>query len=207
LPTPAKRHVLDDPVFAAWSVTDNLTSVFPPALITVGNADPLRPHSELFAEKLRANGGEAEMLFYADDHEPPLGHEYQFDLNTDEGRASTSALASIVLGDTHVAAQFGKHIGRCAGVARQGRPLIVCSRSHCQPCGERVSSRNRCASSRTRFWTREQTSGHLGRFSGLRGLPALSGFLRHSQVDSRAGPARGGEKPAVDSACPGSKRC
>ena len=42
-----KRHYLDDPAFATWSVTDNLTSAFPPTLITVGNADPLRAHPPL----------------------------------------------------------------------------------------------------------------------------------------------------------------
>lgn len=41
------RRFPDDPAFAAWSITGNVTSAFPPALITVGNADPLRPYSEL----------------------------------------------------------------------------------------------------------------------------------------------------------------
>jgi hypothetical protein len=78
-----KRNSADDPVFATLSVTDNVTSAFPPALITVGNADPLRPHSELLAEKLRAHGVELETLFWPDDHQPPLGHEYQFYLDSD----------------------------------------------------------------------------------------------------------------------------
>lgn len=81
-----KRHFLDDPAFAAWSITDNVTPAFPPALITVGNADPLNAHSVLLAEKLRAQGVETETLFYPDDHQPPLGHEYQFDLDTDAGQ-------------------------------------------------------------------------------------------------------------------------
>jgi len=81
-----KRNVLDDPAFAAWSLPDNVTSAFPPTLLTVGNADPLRRHSELLAEKLRERGVETEALFFPDDHRPPLGHEYQFDLDSDEGR-------------------------------------------------------------------------------------------------------------------------
>jgi hypothetical protein len=56
------RRFLDDSVFASWSVTDNLSTAFPPALITVGNADPLRPHSDLLVEKLRAQGVEPETL-------------------------------------------------------------------------------------------------------------------------------------------------
>jgi acetyl esterase len=81
-----KRHFLDDPVFATLSVTNNVTSAFPPALITVGNVDPLRPHSERLVEKLRAQGVEPETLFYPDDYQPPLNHEHQFDLDTDAGQ-------------------------------------------------------------------------------------------------------------------------
>jgi acetyl esterase len=81
-----KRHFLDDPAAVAWSLTDNLTPSFPPTLITVGNADPLRPHSELLAEKLRTHRVPVETVFYPDDRQPSLGHEYQFDLDTDPGR-------------------------------------------------------------------------------------------------------------------------
>jgi acetyl esterase len=80
------RRYLDDPLFATMSVNDNLTPAFPPALITVGNGDPLRPHSELLASKLRAQGIEPETLFFPYAHRPPLGHEYQFDLDTDSGQ-------------------------------------------------------------------------------------------------------------------------
>jgi acetyl esterase len=82
-----RRNPVDDPAFASWSVTDHVTNAFPPSLVTVGNADPLRPHSELLVERLQAQGVEVETLLYPDDHRPPLGHEYQFDLDTDEGQA------------------------------------------------------------------------------------------------------------------------
>lgn len=81
-----KRHFLADPAAVTWSLTDNLTASFPPTLVTVGSADPLRPHSELLVEKLRAHGVTVETVFHPDDHQPPLGHEYQFDLDTDPGR-------------------------------------------------------------------------------------------------------------------------
>ena len=81
-----KRRFLDDPAFAAWSITDHVSPAFPPTLITVGNADPLRPHSELLADKLRAEGAETETLFFPAGHQPPLGHEYQFGLDTDAGQ-------------------------------------------------------------------------------------------------------------------------
>jgi acetyl esterase/lipase len=81
-----KRRFLEAPEAAGWSLTDNLSSSFPPTLVTVGNADPLRPHSELLVERLRGHRVAVETLFYPSDHLPPLGHEYQFDLDTDDGQ-------------------------------------------------------------------------------------------------------------------------
>jgi hypothetical protein len=43
----------------------------------------------------------------------------------------------------------------------------------------------------------QKTSGQVGRPSALRGLPAMTGFLRGLQADSRAGCARDRWKPAV----------
>ena len=80
------RRFRDDPRSATWSVTEHVTSTYPPTLLTVGNADPLGPHSELLAERLRAQGVEVETMFFPDDHRPPLGHEYQFDLDGEAGR-------------------------------------------------------------------------------------------------------------------------
>ena len=81
----SRRHATDRS-FALASVADHVTPAFPPALITVGNADPLRAHSELLVERLRAQGLEPETLFFPDGHEPALGHEYQFDLAAEAGR-------------------------------------------------------------------------------------------------------------------------
>jgi acetyl esterase/lipase len=81
----SRRHATDRS-FALVNVVDYLTRAFPPALITVGNADPLRAHSELLVERLRACGVEPETLFFPVGHEPALGHEYQFDLATEAGR-------------------------------------------------------------------------------------------------------------------------
>jgi acetyl esterase len=75
-----------DASFARASVSDHLSPAFPPALITAGNADPLRPHSVLLAERLRTLGVNVDALLFAADHQPPLGHEYQFDLDTEAGR-------------------------------------------------------------------------------------------------------------------------
>jgi acetyl esterase/lipase len=90
------RRYLTDPEFASWSVTEHVTAVFPPTLLTVGNADPLRPHSELLAERLGALDVPTETLFFPDDREPPLGHEYQFDLDTEDGRLFLERLLSFL---------------------------------------------------------------------------------------------------------------
>ncbi len=92
------RSFRDDPGSATWSITENVTSNFPPALLTVGNADPLRAHSELLAERLRAAGAEVETLFFPDDHRPPLGHEYQFDLDGEAGRSFLERLLAFLGG-------------------------------------------------------------------------------------------------------------
>jgi acetyl esterase/lipase len=81
-----KRGFLDDPAFGAWSITNSITPSYPPTLLTVGNADPLKAHSELLAARLDAAGVETETVFFPDDHVPALGHEYQFDLDGEAGR-------------------------------------------------------------------------------------------------------------------------
>lgn len=91
-----RRRFLDDPAFAAWSVADNVSSAFPPVLLTAGNADPLAPHSRLLAERLHDLGVEVETLFFPDDHDPPLGHEYQFELDTDAARGFLERLLAFL---------------------------------------------------------------------------------------------------------------
>ncbi len=81
-----RRRFLADPRFRTISVANHVTSAFPPVLVSVGNADPLRRHSEALVERLRAEGVEPETLFFPADHEPPLNHEYQFDLDTAAGQ-------------------------------------------------------------------------------------------------------------------------
>jgi acetyl esterase/lipase len=80
------RHYRDHPAFGSWSVTDHVSAAYPPALVTVGNADPLRAHSELLVARLQALGLQPETVFWPADHAPALNHEYQFDLDTAEGQ-------------------------------------------------------------------------------------------------------------------------
>ena len=69
-----------------FSVARHVSGAFPPTFLSVGNADPLRPHSELLADRLRTLGTPVDTVFYPADHEPRLGHEYQFDLRLAEAR-------------------------------------------------------------------------------------------------------------------------
>ena len=42
--------------------------------------------SPTWVERLRAQGVTVETVFFGEDQQPALGHEYQFDLDNDPGR-------------------------------------------------------------------------------------------------------------------------
>jgi acetyl esterase/lipase len=79
-PDPNAAHV------ERMAVTPDVTPAYPPAFISVGNTDPLAPQSAAFAEALRAQVVEVDALFFPNDHNPPLGHEYQMLLSIDAGQ-------------------------------------------------------------------------------------------------------------------------
>lgn len=79
-----------DAARAEASVLPHLAAGFPPAFVSVGNDDPLRPHTVALAERLRAVGVDVEALLFAEDRQPPLPHEYQFDLEDEAGRLALS---------------------------------------------------------------------------------------------------------------------
>lgn len=81
-----KRDWRNDRAFATMSVGPNLTAAFPATFISAGNADPLGPQSIAMAGALQARGAKVQTLFFPADYRPPLGHEYQFDLDTAAGR-------------------------------------------------------------------------------------------------------------------------
>lgn len=81
-----RRNFAADPAFAPFSVLRYVTSTFPPAFISAGNADPLLRHSVELAGALRRAGVQVDSLFFPADRKPPLPHEYQFNLDTDAGR-------------------------------------------------------------------------------------------------------------------------
>lgn len=100
------KNFRDDPRAAFASLPEHVGPDFPPAFLTVGNADPLQRHSHVMAAALTAQGVPVDFLCFPDDHQPALGHEYQFDLTT---AAGTHALARTL-------AHLENHTTRTAGV-------------------------------------------------------------------------------------------
>jgi acetyl esterase/lipase len=71
------------------STIDWVTADFPTTWISGGNGDPLTVgQSKPLAEKLDGLGVDVTTLFYPDDHEPSLPHEYQFHLDFEDARAA-----------------------------------------------------------------------------------------------------------------------
>jgi acetyl esterase/lipase len=70
------------------SVAHHVTGAFPPAFISVGNADWLAPQSRIFADVVEAQGGEVERFFIPEDYLPKAFHEFQFNLDSDAGQSA-----------------------------------------------------------------------------------------------------------------------
>jgi acetyl esterase/lipase len=90
------RDIKNHPAARTFSVAQHVTSDFPPAFITAGNADPLLPQSLAFAARLEQLGVTVDRLFFPEDHAPPLPHEYQFNLDTDAGRQALERLVAFL---------------------------------------------------------------------------------------------------------------
>jgi acetyl esterase len=90
------RDFMSDERFRMASIVGNLTAEFPPAFITSGNGDPLEPQAHRMADRLTELGVPVDVVFYAADLDPPLGHEYQFDLDRGEGAAAFDAMLAFL---------------------------------------------------------------------------------------------------------------
>lgn len=87
----------DSATLRQMSTIDHVTGEFPPTFISGGNADPLTDaHSRPFAARLIELGVDVSARFYAPDHTPPLGHEYQFRIESADGRAALQAVLGFV---------------------------------------------------------------------------------------------------------------
>jgi len=69
---------------------------FPATFVSAGNGDPLLPHTLGLVEVLQRQGVDREVLLFPEDHEPRLGHEYQFDLDSPEGREALDRAVAFV---------------------------------------------------------------------------------------------------------------
>jgi acetyl esterase/lipase len=93
------RDFRSTPRFAEASVARYVTPDFPPAFISVGNADPFLPQSQLFLQALAQKGVSTDALLFHADHAPALQHEYQFDLDIPEGNEALSRAVRFI--DNH----------------------------------------------------------------------------------------------------------
>jgi len=76
----------DSAAIRQMSTIDHITADFPPTFIAGGNADPLTDaQSRPFAERLNDLGVDVTTRFVPPDHRPALGHEFQFNLDNEDG--------------------------------------------------------------------------------------------------------------------------
>jgi acetyl esterase/lipase len=68
------------------SVIHHVMADFPPTFISCGNDDMLASQSHAFADALVRLDVDVDSLFSEEGHSPPLGHEYQFNLDIEEGQ-------------------------------------------------------------------------------------------------------------------------
>ena len=80
------KDFMTDRRFATAWVMDRLNGDLPPAFISVGSEDDLRPQSIGLADRLEKNGVKVERLIFPTDTKPPLYHEFQFDLDRPEAQ-------------------------------------------------------------------------------------------------------------------------
>ncbi len=89
-----ERDWVDTPGGSQMSTLDYVTGDFPATWISGGNSDPLTSTQSVpMSEKLSGLGVDVTDVFYPDDQEPALPHEYQFHFDLD---AAHTALTSTV---------------------------------------------------------------------------------------------------------------
>lgn len=91
-----KRDFRSDARLQLMAITPNVNARFPPCYLTSGNADPLLPQALALEQRLRTLGVDVDSLFFAADHQPPLLHEYQFNLDSAEGQLSQQRLLAFL---------------------------------------------------------------------------------------------------------------
>ena len=69
------------PRFRSFSVLQTITSKFPPIFVTVGNGDKLDGQARRLVEAAKRNNVPVESLLFEANYKPPLGHEYQWQMD------------------------------------------------------------------------------------------------------------------------------
>lgn len=90
------RDFMSDERFRLASIVGNVGPGYPPVFMTSGNGDPLEPQARRMAARLTQLGVPNETLFFAADLAPPLGHEYQFDLDLAQGGEALQAMLAFL---------------------------------------------------------------------------------------------------------------
>ena len=90
----SRRH--DERTTRQGTVPLHVSPSFPPSFVSAGNGDPLLPHTLGLIEALEQQGVERDVLLFDDAHAPRLGHEYQFDLDSADGREALDRAVAFV---------------------------------------------------------------------------------------------------------------
>jgi acetyl esterase/lipase len=91
-----RKDFLNAEAFKTLSVINYVTKDFPQSFITVGNGDSLQGQSVEFNDKLSSLGVKTVTLFYAQNHEPSLPHEYQFNLDIPDGQKALTQIIAFL---------------------------------------------------------------------------------------------------------------
>jgi acetyl esterase len=91
-----RKDFSKDPYFESSNVLDYLNSHFPPSFISAGNGDFLLPHSEAMARKLSSLQVPIDTLFFDKALQPPLPHEYQFNLGQEPAREALDRVVGFI---------------------------------------------------------------------------------------------------------------
>lgn len=95
-----RRDFKNDPRLRLMSVARHLKRQFPPTFLTAGNGDPLAAQSDEMARLLASLKVPVDMLLYPPDHRPQLPHEYQFNLDSADGRNALRRIVAFLKAQT-----------------------------------------------------------------------------------------------------------
>lgn len=82
------RSHKENAFFKTASILNYIDTSYPPSFISAGNGDPLLSHSKALAQKLVTLNAKVDTLFFPEDLQPALPHEYQFNLDTKAGKTA-----------------------------------------------------------------------------------------------------------------------